>query len=325
MPMRGPASGKDTAARDQIALVNLRLLLNTAVATGLLAQGQQWELLSDEWGATSSGETYAGGALPYYSNSAAAVDAIPDMTSNVAPSGVASASSAHASWPAWKAFNDAGADDIWESTGACPQWLEYQFAAVKTIARYSVLARSASPNGTPSAWAFEGYNGATWDVLDTRSGEVFGLAERKYFDIAAPASYLRYRLNVSAVVGAALVDVAELEMFQPTLTNAVLMPAAAVAAASAPPVIAVYFLWRDDSGVADLAADCVVEASRDNGATWTAATLTALTAEAGFDGTYAAVKASANVGGQPAGTQMLCRFTLANAAQRIAAPALYAG
>lgn len=64
-----PASAStDQVARDQIALTNMRLMLNSAVTTGALVQGKQWELSTDEWGAASTNETYNSGAIAYYSN-----------------------------------------------------------------------------------------------------------------------------------------------------------------------------------------------------------------------------------------------------------------
>jgi hypothetical protein len=54
------STATDYMARDQIAATNLRLLLASSVASGALVQGYQWEFATDEWGATSTNETYAG-------------------------------------------------------------------------------------------------------------------------------------------------------------------------------------------------------------------------------------------------------------------------
>lgn len=54
--------------RDQQALTNLRLLLNTAISSGTLVAGEQWELMTDEWGATSTGEAYFSATPSYYRN-----------------------------------------------------------------------------------------------------------------------------------------------------------------------------------------------------------------------------------------------------------------
>ncbi|HTH18301.1 MAG TPA: hypothetical protein VL974_16705, partial [Magnetospirillum sp.] len=61
-------SGTDILARDQIALTNLRLLLNSAVSSGALFQGMQWELASDEWAAGSSGYAFNSSSPNYYGN-----------------------------------------------------------------------------------------------------------------------------------------------------------------------------------------------------------------------------------------------------------------
>lgn len=56
----------DQTARDQIVLTNLRQMLNTSVGTGALVRGKEWELSTDEWGATSTGESYVNGTISYY-------------------------------------------------------------------------------------------------------------------------------------------------------------------------------------------------------------------------------------------------------------------
>jgi hypothetical protein len=103
--------------------------------------------------------------------------------------------------------------------------------------------------------------------------------------------------------------------------NMTLLPGSGVSVSSAPAYMDAYFLWKDDSGSAVPGADLTVELSRDDGTTWTAATITVLAA---FDGTYSLLKARAYVGVQPNGTSLKVRIkTLNNKAQRIAAVALY--
>ena len=65
--------GFDQVARDQIALTNMRQLLASSVATGAIVAGRQWELATDEWGATSTNETYVAASPAYYSNPGATV------------------------------------------------------------------------------------------------------------------------------------------------------------------------------------------------------------------------------------------------------------
>lgn len=94
-----------------------------------------------------------------------------------------------------------------------------------------------------------------------------------------------------------------------------------VSATSAPSAMVAYFLWKDDSGSAVIGTDLIVELSRDNGATWTTATLTVVSS---YDGNYSIIKARADVSTQPSGTQMKARIKAMNAkAQRVAAVALY--
>lgn len=110
-----------------------------------------------------------------------------------------------------------------------------------------------------------------------------------------------------------------------TATGNMTLVSPAVSVSAAPTFMDAYFLWKDDSGSAVLGTDLTVEVSRDGGATWTTAALTNLTPSAGFDGTYAAIKARADVSGQPSGTSLKTRIkSLNNKVQRVAAPAIYA-
>ena len=143
-----------------------------------------------------------------------AVDLIPIMTSNTAPSGVASASSEYgAAQAAWRAFNDQPAG--WESTLAdgSPWTLEYQFALARVITWYSVTGCAAGLTESPKTWTFEAWNGSAWVVLDTQTNVTGWVAgTKKAFDITNETSYSRYRLNISATSGSAYCGVDEFEM-----------------------------------------------------------------------------------------------------------------
>ena len=144
-----------------------------------------------------------------------AVDLVPIMTSNTAPSGVAVASSEYgASYAAWKAFDDDGAT-AWLSTLAdgTPWTLEYQFAVARVITWYSISPRTSDVTQAPKTWTFEAWNGSAWVVLNTQTNVTGWVAgTKKTFDITNEASYSRYRLNISAASGSSYCAVAELEM-----------------------------------------------------------------------------------------------------------------
>lgn len=140
---------------------------------------------------------------------------IPAMTSATAPSGTASASSQNSStYAAWKAFNHTGASFWLSATLQFPYWLAYAFPATHIVTQYTITARPGA-EAPPTAWTFEGYNGSTWDVLDTRSGVVaWAAGEKKTYSVANSTSYTNYRVNISAGVAATYVGIAELEMME---------------------------------------------------------------------------------------------------------------
>lgn len=134
-------------------------------------------------------------------NGTTEADMIPTMTSNTAPSGVASASSVYSSdWPAWKAMDDNGGTTWASAYAPAGSWLKYQFTAGKTATSYTLTARNlADPNPyAPSAWTLQGSNnGADWTNLNSQSGISWTQAEKKTFTIASPASYVYYKLAIT--------------------------------------------------------------------------------------------------------------------------------
>ncbi|MGE5515318.1 MAG: hypothetical protein ACM31D_05800 [Bacteroidota bacterium] len=312
----------DVAARDQLALTNLRLLLSTSVASGALAQGYQWELLTDEWSSGSSGYTFVANSPGYYAQPP--VPLIPVMTGYAMPSGSASASSEYSSSAqAWKAF-DGNTSTAWTSANTVTTgWLSYAFPASKVVKSYSIVA--LGDGSAPKNWTFEARTVAgsgSWTVLDTRTSVTAWTAGvAQVFSVANATAYQEYRANISANNGFAYaVQLTELQLYDGTLAAMVLL-SPSVSVSSVPSYVCAYLLWSESSGSAVLGTDLTVELSRDGGSTWTAA---ALTIVAAYDGSFSVVKARADVTGQPSGTSMRLRIkTFNNKAQRVAAPALY--
>lgn len=313
-------------ARAQIALTNLRQLLNSAVASGELVSGKQWELNTDEWGASSSNEFYsAPGAVGYYSNPAGySADQTPVMSGAATPSGAASATSEYSAlYAAWKAF-DKSTVTLWQTGNAVTAAaIEYDFSVSKIIARYTVSAASTYATNAPKDWTFEGWNGASWVVLDTQINQTAWSAnEKRTYTFANLVGYTKFRLNIASSNSSNLI-VGEIEMMELiTSANIILIPPVSVQVGAIPVNVVCIFLYKDDSGSAVIGTDLTVDLSRDNGTTYTAATLDNL---ASYDGTYTVIKARADVSAQPAGASLLCRIkTLNGKVQRIAAPAIYA-
>jgi len=165
------------------------------------------------------GDSIVPGELPTESGTqtvAPATNIIPEMTSNTAPSGVARASSVYTSaYEPWQAFNSTEADLYWNAitnTG----WIEYQFPEKMIVDKYSLKARQSLDynDAMPKTWTFEGFDGATWVVLDTRTAQTtWGVSEVRTFLFANTVAYSKYRLNVTANNGYNRLQLEQLAMY----------------------------------------------------------------------------------------------------------------
>lgn len=155
---------------------------------------------------------------------------VPVMTTDNAPSGVASASSYYnnaithpfcAFDNVFRPQNGNGGTGWLSATGqSLPHWLQYQFASAKTIARYKLRPWfiDSGVNRCPTAWTLQGSNNGTdWTELDVRSGvtdwDWYGNVVDHTYDIASPGSYLYYRLNMTANNGDQYTGVEELLLY----------------------------------------------------------------------------------------------------------------
>lgn len=146
---------------------------------------------------------------------------IPIMTSNTAPSGVASASSIFSStYPAWKAFNHTfnSSSDAWASNSESGQ-LEYNFLDAKCISKYTITSRKPvyAIGELPKNWTFEGWDDQLkkWVVLDIRQNITdWIVGVKKEFTISNTTYYNKYRINITANGGTGVVVIGELEMME---------------------------------------------------------------------------------------------------------------
>jgi hypothetical protein len=147
------------------------------------------------------------------------VSSIPIMTGATTPSGIASASQEYDpnTYAAWKAFDGSVANNSnhWLSFNGAfvsPQWLQYQFSTAKIIVAYSIQATFSGQ--IPTAWQFQGWDGAAWVTLDTVSG-VASIASPYTKIISNTTAYIRYRLNFTAAsVPSSYINVGEIKMFE---------------------------------------------------------------------------------------------------------------
>jgi hypothetical protein len=129
---------------------------------------------------------------------------------------VARSSSVYTSaYEPWQAFNSTDTDLYWNAitnTG----WIEYQFQEKMIVDKYSLKARQSLDynDAMPEAWTLEGFDGAAWVVLDTRSAQTsWGVSEVRTYLFANTVAYSKYRLNVSANNGYNRLQLEQLAMY----------------------------------------------------------------------------------------------------------------
>ena len=131
-------------------------------------------------------------------NAAATVTtAIPTMTSNTTPSGIASASNiTSTTYDAFKAF-DANSGTWWGAGTVGvgnPKWLSYEFPVAKAIDKYYIQGVNNGTEQGPKDWEFQGWNGTSWITLHTVTGNTTTYTSPL---IGNSTAYIKYRLYVT--------------------------------------------------------------------------------------------------------------------------------
>lgn len=148
--------------------------------------------------ACGTGKTYVlnGVSAVPYGGTNSYVSLIPVMTSDTAPSGVASAISENGgSNPAYFAFT--GGLQFWISSAAAPGWIQYQFPTAQIVTAYGAYPTAG---GGSSSWTLQGSNnGSSWTVLDTQNNQNFNAGT--VIAISNTTAYLYYRLNFTVFGG----------------------------------------------------------------------------------------------------------------------------
>lgn len=128
---------------------------------------------------------------------------IPTMTSNTAPSGIASASgqytSSYAPWYAF-AYNLPNGDQQTWATPGNTGWLQYQFPVAHVVTKYDITNRDEVNTRSPTSWTFQGSNdGTNWTVLDTQTNITSWSTTRNVtmsFSFINSIPYTHYRIQV---------------------------------------------------------------------------------------------------------------------------------
>jgi hypothetical protein len=149
-------------------------------------------------------------------------DKVPLMTGPTAVNGQVISSGAYGTaYEAWQAF-DGSDSSMWISAlQQTPASIGYQFSdGAKTVSHYAIKYVNGSiTTRAPRLWTFEGWNGSSWTVLDTRSNEVnWAGFERREYAVATPGAYGAYRLNIQddndARTGVEVISLGNLEFYE---------------------------------------------------------------------------------------------------------------
>jgi hypothetical protein len=99
-----------------------------------------------------------------------------------------------------------GVDNIFDDnkatkylTRSATTWVKIEFDEPYKVEHYSISAANDEPTRDPRAWKLEASaDGLSWSIIDTRTSEVFDARyQKRFFEIADPAPYKYYRLNIS--------------------------------------------------------------------------------------------------------------------------------
>ncbi len=145
------------------------------------------------------------------------------MTGNSAPSGTASASEvlSPSGGEPWQAFDPPGdANNGWATNTATTGWIQYAFdngLSAVALTEYRIASATGQPARAPNSWTFEGSNTGSFSgeetVLDTQSSITWTSGDTKAYTFANTTSYVYYRLDITAINGGSLIQIADLGLY----------------------------------------------------------------------------------------------------------------
>ncbi|NBE98356.1 glycoside hydrolase domain-containing protein, partial [Nonomuraea sp. K271] len=93
-------------------------------------------------------------------------------------------------------------------------WAQYELSEPVAVVHYALTSADDAPERDPRDWQLQGsQDGQTWTTLDTRTGETFSARhQRKEYRFTNTTAYSHYRLNVTRVGGAPMLQLAEWEL-----------------------------------------------------------------------------------------------------------------
>ncbi len=97
-------------------------------------------------------------------------------------------------------------------TFASTGWVQYKLSEDVTVKKYALTAANDAPERDPKDFTLQGSaNGTDWTTVDSRSGVKFaGRFKSNVYEVANPAAFRYYRLNVTANNSGDIVQLADL-------------------------------------------------------------------------------------------------------------------
>jgi predicted alpha-1,2-mannosidase len=92
-------------------------------------------------------------------------------------------------------------------------WVEFDFDAPVKAVTYALTSANDAAERDPADWTLQGStDGKDWKTLDTRTGESFGERFQTHsYDLAEPAEYQHFRLDIAKNHGADLLQLADVQ------------------------------------------------------------------------------------------------------------------
>ncbi|MFI5551650.1 GH92 family glycosyl hydrolase [Streptomyces sp. NPDC051738] len=92
-------------------------------------------------------------------------------------------------------------------------WVEFDLAAPVKVVTYALTSANDHDERNPRDWTLQGStDGTNWTTLDTRTGESFAEPfQTKTYDIAEPAEYRHFRLEISKNNGGDILQLADVQ------------------------------------------------------------------------------------------------------------------
>jgi len=151
-------------------------------------------------------------------NSTAAVDIYSSGASGVPEGPSARGEHAANDETADKAF-DGDDQTKWLDFSPTGSWIQWRYpgSTAPTVKQYAITSANDLPERDPMDWNLLGSNdhGYTWDVLDSRTGEIFASRfQRRSFFVSNPGDYNIYRLEITAVYDVGTANSVQLAEFQ---------------------------------------------------------------------------------------------------------------